>query len=1147
MLSTRSHIRSGEMVEGLGNGNCYQNSIRGDLRFTGVRAKLHPPSLRFSPIATEVASAVVVLENTGTLAFFFKWKPEEKIHHVASATVEINDCGITCQGARTNGFESLWARCRAFEQANEELGIQASPYLIEQFLKIRDCLRKVKGKCERPVVSARGSLQEETEEAASSRKEDELRVPSLLDEVLLLDSAVPEKRHLAFQLQSLVQTASHAAERHSHPVISLMKTILESAVDACCDCVKEARQRTGQSLILPQFLPEGLRSIAFEQDTLCKELDTDQGDPRPSSSMAKAANHPVQTQDARSTVHGAPKDGPASKVNRGEASGGSASQPLAAEMLTKQVSRLLDCWELTAALKRAEALLLEDSSEVTAPKETTSFRASGCRAKRRSENRTVAVCSVLNDACGKLDTACLTPEVEQTPVCSLACSARCKGAPGETPLLHAGRHSQRLRTKAQETYLDEDVFTACPFGSSGGAVLLLTGGDKLRDTLSSLDDQEETDGAAAPPQDVFAVLRELLSRSAREVFVSLDSSASNAKSVEAAAFSLIEGLCGENEVESRSLLTQEQILEFLEEKLPLDWDPITGSVPGDTAGDSTVYFVGRWDAFVRSVLTCLNHRENDWALEAAAVQNTLFTLEAVHEYQKQRNTEIIFRILGVKTVVLDYLPGCNEFTEVTAPWWTLVPCQRALGSSARTFLSTLCGFFDVNMSSVRDGMIRRWRDRERRAKMLDTYCSIVDYTLERLKVEQDCKVHRPPPEMTNRIVTVLTRYCEKFWDMQSARTLDCITDALSVLDTIVSLSRSTVVHIAGDLCTVLLAFLCDGKVEVLSRDKSNAATEEDTALDNDHALRTVTTSMVQAEYVLSPLGRRDAHHAPGESQETVESASPVVSGKTDNEKAAAPAGAPKLKKQPRDPHRISPETGPAEEDKGDSHSGPHRSRTRPVYLLRKFAGYQRYSQIVSKAFRRILRTATHRQITLRLPTDIILKTEPKKMEEYAADTRPRKSTKERTLDDVRETSKNRPPSRKAGRQPRSPVDSKGHRQTSTRSPELEDDDDFNADNDQYLWCRLPSSEEVFRWLDELWGSPIDGETEEDQDDNDSLKDKDVALYWAPGPLFLEELKTSLREADGAYLVGECLERVACQPDSSTSDLLMFVRSLFEPQ
>lgn len=736
------------------------------------------------------------------------------------------------------------------------------------------------------------------------------------------------------------------------------------------------------------------------------------------------------------------------------------------------------------------------------------------------------------------------------------------------------------------------------FESAAGAVLLLMGGDKFRETLITLQEKEETDGAVAPLEDAFAALRELLNRSAREVFLSVEGSAGSSKSVEETAFSMMESLCGENEVESRSLQTREQILEFLDEKIPLDWDPVTGSVPAETASESTVYFVGSWDVFVRSALTCLNQRDNDWPPDAAATgsatQKATVTVDAVHDYQRQRNTDIILRILGVKTVVLDYLPRCNDNDrEVTAPWWTLVPCQRVLGSSVRCFLDALCGFFDVDMNSLRNGLVRQWRDRERKAKTSGTFRSIVDYTVERMNIERDSKVHRPPSGTTSRTVTVLTRYCEKFWDMRSPRTLDGITDALSILDTVVSLSASTVIHVAGDLCTILLAFVCDGKVELTSKEKRNEPREDDAGHEDHRLLRTVTSGMLPAEYILSPLDQQEADRPTAESQEGSDRSFPVVPGKAENEKAAPSAATSKLKKQPKEPHRITPEASPSEEDKPDSESGHHSSRTRPIYLLRKSAEHKHYSKVVEKAFKKILSTgkascvsarkrlngradaspasvsvpgerrlsvacpffalaASQRQITLRLPADIILKLEPKKSEEEMTDTRaPRKSTKERTLDDVRETSaektsKLRPPLKKAGRQLPSPADPRGHRQSATRCPEFEDDNEFTSEYDQYLWCRLPSSEDIFGWLDALWSRPAEDETEEEQDGNDSLKEKEVASYCSPGPLFLEELKTSLLEAKVAYLLGESFERVTCQPVSSTVTVLMFIRSLFEP-
>lgn len=78
-------------------------------------------------------------------------------------------------------------------------------------------------------------------------------------------------------------------------------------------------------------------------------------------------------------------------------------------MLAKQLYRLFDDWELTAAVKRAEAILLEDFLETTASKDSTAFRLNGCRTKKKSERTGAAVCGVLNDACSKLDTASMTP------------------------------------------------------------------------------------------------------------------------------------------------------------------------------------------------------------------------------------------------------------------------------------------------------------------------------------------------------------------------------------------------------------------------------------------------------------------------------------------------------------------------------------------------------------------------------------------------------------------------------------------------------------------------------------------------------------------------------------------------------------------
>ncbi|PFH38716.1 hypothetical protein BESB_010580 [Besnoitia besnoiti] len=491
-------------------------------------------------------------------------------------------------------------------------------------------------------------------------------------------------------------------------------------------------------------------------------------------------------------------------------------------------------------------------------------------------------------------------------------------------------------------------------------------------TVAAEEDEEGQNMREA--RDTLQALQELLAKSVRQVFVALDTCVETDLSLQEEWFlESVRGLCEENEATLRCLVTVDEIWWFVNETVPEMWDPVYGPRRADVAEDAVIYYVRDWGRFAETAVACVKAKhqtapddgnrataEDDDVIETASERG-----QGPFAYEIQKDIELLFRVIGVDTIVLDFLLPANIHTSgAAAAWRSLVPVQRILGPCVGRFLECLCTFFGLSVSHVRDTAVQRINAIEERTRRCTSFYSVLDYAI-------DCIWRRQPglqgiatevrPGQANQVLTVVAGYCNSFWDTNSLATFTELINLLILVDNIVALSASTAVYLCGDICTALLAILCDGRVAISTPGIPERFRNADHQQRVTSALRRCKP-VLNATYVLPPL-KRDAEHPQaadtadqaqcGNAQshgcsvvgQKPDAASDHVLGKRRNSSAEVVDGPMLPSVEERSP--LDPST-----DNGEACG----TQLRAISFMRKLHRFPQLSAVVTKAFSRIVST-----------------------------------------------------------------------------------------------------------------------------------------------------------------------------------------------
>ncbi|KEP60553.1 UNVERIFIED_CONTAM: hypothetical protein HHA_230605 [Hammondia hammondi] len=489
-------------------------------------------------------------------------------------------------------------------------------------------------------------------------------------------------------------------------------------------------------------------------------------------------------------------------------------------------------------------------------------------------------------------------------------------------------------------------------------------------------DGEEGDRILAQVRKSFQVVEDMIRKSTQQLLVVLDSpTAPNFVATEDICFEVLTLMCEENEVILRCLNSEEDIWDFIDEKLPEEWDSVSGPQVAETAPETVVYFINHWSRFVCLALAYIYEKQIDKVEKAAVDADTIGNITALagdrqprQECHGEKHISLLFHVLGVDTIVLDYFPpGDIALPSSIATWQSLVPAKRILGPYLRRFLQNLCVFFGVELEGMRQAIVEKYRETKNKLQRCYAFNSLADYTLESIR-RRISRQKRPPPDslasQKKRMVTIMTFYCDDFWDTDSVVVMSRITELMDLLEKVVTFSASTTIFLCGDICTVLLAFLFDGKVQVHSKahDRDESLWSDDFD-EGQNRYESSGDRFAKADFVLPHVDRaamEEGRLHSGGRTESLPSEGPVSSSDTG---AVSPGKVATAKKSEE---RFA--SGSSQSVTPHNMEGLQRSSIRwpqvetcsrgrrGLTLMRKFPGWSKFAAIVAEAFKRILST-----------------------------------------------------------------------------------------------------------------------------------------------------------------------------------------------
>ncbi|KFH17509.1 hypothetical protein TGMAS_230605 [Toxoplasma gondii MAS] len=489
-------------------------------------------------------------------------------------------------------------------------------------------------------------------------------------------------------------------------------------------------------------------------------------------------------------------------------------------------------------------------------------------------------------------------------------------------------------------------------------------------------DGDERDRILAQVRKSFQVVEDIIRQSTQQLLVVLDSAtAPNVLAIEDISFEVLTLICEENEATFRCLTSEEDIWDFIDEKLPEEWDSVRGPQVAEAAPETVVYFINHWSRFVYLALSFIYEKQIDKVEKEAVDAERDGSITALsgdrkprQEYHGEKHISLLFHVLGVDTIVLDYFPSSDmDLPSSITTWQSLVPAKRILGPYIRRFLQNLCVFFGLELEGMRQATVENYTETKDKLKRCYSFNSLADYTVDSIRRRIFAHKRSEPDSLANRkkrMVTIMTFYCDDFWDTDSVVAVNRITELMDLLEKVVTFSASTTIFLCGDICTVLLAFLFDGKVEVHSkahdRDESLRSDDFD---EGNNRYESSGACFAKADFVLPHVDRAAMVEGRLHAGEGTESMPSEVLVSCSDTGEASPGKATTAKKsEERFASRTSPSVTPHNMEGRQSSSirRPQVEKSsrgrRGLVLMRKFPGWSKYAAIVAEAFKRILST-----------------------------------------------------------------------------------------------------------------------------------------------------------------------------------------------
>nr|CEL67310.1 TPA: hypothetical protein BN1204_031110 [Neospora caninum Liverpool] len=629
-----------------------------------------------------------------------------------------------------------------------------------------------------------------------------------------------------------------------------------------------------------------------------------------------------------------------------------------------------------------------------------------------------------------------------------------------------------------------------------------------------------------------------------------------APAIEDVLLELLGLICEEHDAVLRFLSTKEDIWDFIDEKLPEEWDSARGPQIAETSQETVVYFISDWARFMGLALDCIYEKQIDKVEREVVNANSdgdvpalVDERKASQEYNEERHITLLFHVLGVDTIVLDYFPtyDINSSWPITI-WQSMVPARRILGPRFRRFQESLCMFMGHQLQDIRQAILARYKETKEKTRRCWGFNSVVDYVVDSIRRQISLQAGLAGESLQSenkRTVTVMTMYCPDFWDIRTFVTLNRVTESIRLLERVVSLSASTTIFLCGDICTALLGFLLDGRVQIRSKAKSR-----DESLRSEHsdegvrAYASTTNCLPQAEYWLPPLDTGGLHDASLGPAGVTDDTSCRATATCSDPGETLPAKASKHGKDEKDEERYP--TGLSFHVEGaqaactsflQAETSYHPPRG--LLLMRKFPGWRKDILLRVEHVRRP--EETHNQQLRK-----------------TSGTRYRPCESDATMVATEKSTQSKHLGRKTGKQGMQTSDDfrRSMDQTSMRVfPDIPHHDASVDDDERIVCCHLPPTAHILSWFLQKWEGPIRYTTPEDIEVADHIEE--VAVYWGAGPSLLSDMKEAIRTSHLLCYLGDALERCNMKDSkvgdndmsgrsasiSSTSELLSHVAAL----